>query len=197
MQAVRSTSTSRAWSGSASAAGRWPFAARRCSSARATASPIARGVPLRTDSVYDLGSITKQFTAAAILTLEMQGKLAVTDLASKYLDGVPADKSAITLHHLLTHSSGLESDFSPSDYDPVGREEYVGRALQSTLLFAPGGGYEYSNAGYSLLAAIVEKVSGQPYEIYLTERVLKPAGMRETGYKLPTWVPDRVAHRLS
>ena len=141
----------------------------------------ARRIPLTTDSVYNLGSITKQFTAAAILTLEMQGKLAVTDLASKYLDGVPADKSTITLHHLLTHSSGLESDFSPTDYDPVGREEYVRRALQSTLLFKPGEGYEYSNAGYSLLAAIVEMVSGQPYEVYLTERVLKPAGMRETG----------------
>ena len=154
----------------------------------------ARRVPLTTESVYNLGSITKQFTAAAILTLEMQGKLAVTDLASKYLDGVPADKAGITLHHLLTHSSGLESDFSPSDYDPVGREEYVRRALQSKLLFTPGGGYEYSNAGYSLLAAIVEKLSGQPYETYLTERVLKPAGMRETGYKLPKWAPDRIAH---
>jgi CubicO group peptidase (beta-lactamase class C family) len=144
--------------------------------------------------VYSLGSITKQFTAAAILTLEMQGKLAVTDLASKYLDGVPADKSTITLHHLLTHSSGLESDFSPTDYDPVGRDEYVRRALQSKLLFKPGDGYEYSNAGYSLLAAIVEKVSGQPYEVYLAERVLKPAGMRETGYKLPKWAPARIAH---
>jgi len=154
----------------------------------------ARGVPLTTESVYNLGSITKQFTAAAILTLEMQGKLAVTDLASKYLDGVPSDKAAITLHHLLTHSSGLESDFSPTDYDPVGREEYVRRTLQSTLLFKPGDGHEYSNAGYSLLAAIVEKVSGQPYEAYLTERVLKPAGMRETGYKLPKWAPDRIAH---
>ena len=154
----------------------------------------ARRIPLTTDSVYNLGSITKQFTAAAILTLEMQGKLAVTDLASKYFDGVRADKSSITLHHLLTHSSGLESDFSPTDYEPVGREEYARRALQSTLLFKPGDGYEYSNAGYSLLAAVVEKVSGQPYEVYLTERVLKPAGMRETGYKLPNWAPDRIAH---
>jgi CubicO group peptidase (beta-lactamase class C family) len=154
----------------------------------------ARAVPLTTGSVYTLGSITKQFTAAAILTLEMQGKLSVTDPASKYLDGVPSDKAAITLHHLLTHSSGLESDFSPTDFDPVGRDEYVRRALQSTMRFKPGEGYEYSNAGYSLLAAIVERVSGQPYEVYLTARVLKPAGMHETGYKLPKWAPDRVAH---
>ena len=124
----------------------------------------------------------------------MQGKLSVDEPISKYLDGVPADKAGITLHHLLTHSSGLESDFSPTDYEPVGREEYVRRALQSTLLFKPGEGYEYSNAGYSLLAAIVEKVSGQWYEAYLTEHVLKPAGMRETGYKAPGWAPARVAH---
>ena len=154
----------------------------------------ARRVPLTTGSVYNLGSITKQFTAAAILTLEMQGRLSVTDPVSKYLGAVPADKAGITLHHLLTHSAGLESDFAPTDYDPVGRDEYVRRALQSKLLFAPGAGYEYSNAGYSLLAAIVEIVSGQPYEVYLTDRVLKPAGMRETGYKLPKWEPDRIAH---
>ncbi|MGE5199975.1 MAG: serine hydrolase domain-containing protein, partial [Rhodospirillaceae bacterium] len=60
--------------------------------------------------------------------------------------------------------------------------------------FKPGEGYEYSNAGYSLLAAVVEKVSGQPYEAYLSEHVLKPAGMRETGYKLPHWAPERIAH---
>jgi hypothetical protein len=76
----------------------------------------------------------------------------------------------------------------------VGREEYVRRALQSKLLFKPGEGYEYSNAGYSLLAAIVERVSGQEYEAYLAEHVLKPAGMRETGYKLPAWAPERIAH---
>jgi CubicO group peptidase (beta-lactamase class C family) len=154
----------------------------------------AKGIKLATDSVYSLGSITKQFTAAAILTLEMRRKLAVTDPISKYLDGVPEDKSVITLHHLLTHSSGLESDFSPTDYEPVGREEYVRRALQSKLLFAPGQGYEYSNAGYSLLAAIVERVSGQPYEAYLVANVLKPAGMLESGYKAPGWAKARVAH---
>jgi len=154
----------------------------------------AAQVPLTTDSVYSLGSITKQFTAAAILRLEMQGKVAVTDPIGKYFDGVPADKSAITLHHLLTHSSGLESDFSPTDFDRVGREEYVRRAMQSTLLFAPGRGYEYANAGYSLLAAIVEKVSGQSYEAYLQANILKPAGMLETGYKAPGWAKSRVAH---
>lgn len=153
-----------------------------------------KNIPLATDSVYSLGSITKQFTAAGILTLEMQRRLSVTDPIGRFFDAVPPDKSAITLHQLLTHSSGLESDFSPGDYDPVGRDEYVRRALQSKLLFRPGEGYEYSNAGYSLLAAIIEKVSGQSYEAYLAEHVFGPAGMRETGYKLPAWAPGRVAH---
>jgi CubicO group peptidase (beta-lactamase class C family) len=154
----------------------------------------ARHIPLTPDSVYNLGSITKQFTAAAILKLEMEGRLKVTDAASRYLEGVPVDKAGMTLHHLLTHSSGLESDFSPTDYEPVGREEYVRRALRSKLLFQPGKGYEYSNAGYSLLAAIVERVSGKDYEDFLTEKILKPAGMHETGYKRPRWAAERVAH---
>ncbi len=154
----------------------------------------AKHIRLATDSVYSIGSITKQFTAAAILTLEMRGKLGVTDPISRYLDGVPPDKAAITIHHLLTHSSGLESDFSPTDYEPVGREEYTRRALRSELLFEPGKGYEYSNSGYSLLAAIVERVSGQSYEDYLVANVLRPAGMLESGYKAPHWDASRVAH---
>jgi CubicO group peptidase (beta-lactamase class C family) len=95
------------------------------------------------------------------------------------------DKAGITLEHLLTHSSGLESDFSPTDYEPTTREEYVRRTLASKLLFAPGQGYEYANAGYSLLAAVVEKTAGKDYEAALAELVLKPAGMTETGYKSP------------
>ncbi|MEW5984501.1 MAG: serine hydrolase domain-containing protein [Acidobacteriota bacterium] len=154
----------------------------------------AKGLRLTTESVYNLGSITKQFTAAAILTLEVQGKLSISDPITRYFKDVPPDKAGITLHHLLTHSSGLESDFSPTDYDPVGRDEYVRRALISTLLFKPGEGYEYSNSGYSLLAAIVEIVSGQSYETYLIEKVLKPAGMLETGYKAPGWDRARIAH---
>lgn len=151
-------------------------------------------IPIATPSVFSLGSITKQFTAAAILALEARGLLSVDDPIADYFDGVPADKSAITLHHLLTHSSGLESDFAPTDFDEAGRERnaYVRRALDSELRFVPGTGYEYSNAGYSLLAAIVEIVSGEFYEEALRELVLLPAGMEETGYRIPRWDPERV-----
>ncbi len=152
-----------------------------------------RGIPMRPDSVFNLGSITKPFTAAAILRLQELGKLKTSDLLSRHLDGVPEDKASITLEHLLTHSSGLESDFGP-DYEATTREEYARRALASKLLFPPGQGYEYANSGYSLLAAVVERVSGRDYEAALDELVLKPAAMPETGYKAPHWDLARVAH---
>ncbi len=152
------------------------------------------GVPMRADSVFNLGSITKPFTAAAILRLQELGKLKTSDPVSRFFDGVPEDKAGITLEHLLTHSAGLESDFSPTDYEPTTREEYVRRALASKLRFAPGQGYEYANSGYSLLAAIVEKTTGEDYETALAELVLKPAGMTETGYRAPRWDAARIAH---
>lgn len=152
-------------------------------------------VPITAASVFSLGSITKQFTAAAILALEARGLLSVDDPIADYFSDVPADKEAVTLHHLLTHSSGLASDFAQTDFDPVGRERdaYVRRALDSELLFAPGSGYEYSNAGYSMLAAIVEIETGKSYEEALRELVLDPAGMDETGYRTPQWDRARVA----
>ena len=150
------------------------------------------GVPYTADTVFDVGSISKQFTAAAILKLEMQGKLRVEDPIGTYLPGVPEDKRAITLHHLLTHASGLESDFA-GDYEPMSRDEYVKRILGSKLRNKPGEAYFYANSGYSLLGAVVEIVSGKPYEQYLRESLFLPAGMRDTGYKLPERPQARIA----
>jgi CubicO group peptidase (beta-lactamase class C family) len=151
-----------------------------------------RGIPWNAETVFDIGSITKQFTAAAILKLEMEGKLAVTDPIGKYFEDVPADKAGITLHHLLTHSAGLEDVFG-GDYEEMPRDELVKAALASKLLWAPGTKYRYSNSGYSLLGAIVEKVSGKPYETFLQEKLFKPAGMTKTGYRVPKWEPGTVA----
>ncbi len=153
-----------------------------------------KGIRADSATVYNIGSITKQFTAAAILRLEELGKLRTTDSIGKFLANVPADKRGITLHHLLTHTAGLESDFSPTDYEPTTRDEYVRRALTSTLRSAPGATHFYANSGYSLLAAVVEIVTGKEYEQALTELVLRPAGMLETGYKAPHWASARVAH---
>jgi len=95
------------------------------------------GTPWTADTYVSIGSITKQFTAAAILKLEAQGKLAVEDKVGKFFKDAPDDKRGITLHQLLTHTSGLASDFA-GDYDPVGRDEYVKRIFASKLESAPG-----------------------------------------------------------
>jgi len=149
-----------------------------------------KGRPWTAETYVSVGSITKQFTAAAILKLEAQGKLAVEDKVGKFFKDAPDDKRGITLHQLLTHTSGLASDFA-GDYDPVGRDEYVKRIFASKLESAPGTTYAYANSGYSLLAAVVEIVSGKGYETYLHEALLSPAGMKETGYTIPKWDPAR------
>src|SRR5215203_3290061 len=103
-----------------------------------------RKAPFTAETAFDVGSITKQFTASAILKLEMQGKLAVSDPISKWFEGVPDDKRGITLHHLLTHSAGLV-DILGDDYDEMPRDRLVKGALGSKLLWAPGTRYQYSN----------------------------------------------------
>jgi CubicO group peptidase (beta-lactamase class C family) len=151
----------------------------------------AAGVPFSADSLISIGSITKQFTAAAILKLEAEGKLRVEDPIGKFFPSAPDDKKGITLHQLLTHTAGLESDFA-GDYEPVGRDAYVKRILGSKLRSKPGSEYFYANSGYSLLAAIVEIASGEAYETYVHGHLFAPAGMTETGYRLPRWDARRV-----
>ena len=150
------------------------------------------GTTATCDTVYDVMSMTKQFTAAAIVKLEAMGRLRVTDPISSYFRQVPVDKRAITVHDLLTHSAGLVEGLG-GDYEPVSREDMVAGALASKLVSTPGTEYHYSNLGYSLLAAIIEKVSGSTYEGFLAQHLFAPAGMRETGYVLPQWAPGQVA----
>lgn len=153
----------------------------------------ARNIPVTPDTVVSTGSITKQFTAAAILKLEEQGKLSVNDPIAKYFQNAPPDKTGITLHHLLTHSAGFPGAIG-DDYTAIGRDEYIRKALATPLNFPPGAEYDYSNVGYSLLGAIVELLSQQGYEAFLNDNLFKPAGMTQTGYKLPQWPKDRLAH---
>lgn len=144
------------------------------------------------DTVYDVMSITKQFTAAAILKLEMLGELEVDDPITTVLDAVPEDKSEITVHQLLTHTAGLVEALG-DDYDELSRDALLAEALDSQLVSPPGEEHHYSNTGYSVLAAIVEIVSGQSYEAFLQEHLFEPAGMTQTGYQLPAWDDDQVA----
>ena len=151
------------------------------------------GIPITPKTLFDIGSISKQFTATAILHLEMQGKLSTSDLVSKYLDDVPKDKGSITIHHLLTHTSGYP-DFV-ADFKVVTRDKAVKDFLGLPLRSAPGERFFYSNPGYTLCAAIIEKVSGQSFQSYLKEHFFAPAGMSKTGWYMdPRWDEAEVAH---
>jgi CubicO group peptidase (beta-lactamase class C family) len=152
-----------------------------------------RNTPNTAETVFNTGSLTKQFTAAGIMKLEMLGRLNTNDRIGKHLDGVPEDKAGITLHNLLTHTAGVIDTTGP-DYEMAGREETVKKILEAPLGFEPGDRFEYSNSGYTLLAAILEIVSGQPYEAFLNEHLFRPAGMVATGYTLPDRSQRVVAH---
>lgn len=150
-------------------------------------------VRVTADTVMCIGSVTKQFTGAAILKLEAQGKLKVTDPITRYFKDVPDDKTSITLHHLLTHSAGFEAELG-DDYQKIGRDEFIRLALNSKLRSKPGERYRYSNVGYSLLGAIIEIVTEKPYERYVHDQLFVPAGMTKTGYALPGWTANELAH---
>lgn len=153
----------------------------------------SKNIPNTSETVFSTGSITKQFTAAGIMKLEMQGKLHTNDPITKFFENVPQEKEGITLHHLLTHTAGVIIS-SGRDYEDVQRDEAVRRILEAPLLFKPGARFEYTNSGYTLLAAIIEKVSGQSYEEFVHENLFKPAGMEFTGYRIPQWDKKVVAH---
>lgn len=144
------------------------------------------------DTVFDIGSITKQFTAAAIVKLETDGKLSTSDKITKYFANVPEDKAGITIHQLLRHSSGLQGGVG-KDFEPINEKEFLDKVMNSKLRFEAGTRFSYSNIGYSLLALIIEKVSGQTYEQYLYENLWRPAGMEQTGYSRPVFVKNMVA----
>jgi CubicO group peptidase (beta-lactamase class C family) len=151
-------------------------------------SDEGRHIPNTSRTVFDIGSLAKQFTAVAVLRLEGRKKLALTDPIDRYLPFVPADKKTVTIEQLLTHTSGLDADFplgpeyAENYYEPVGREEAIRRILGTELVDRPGHGFSYSNQGYVLLAAIVEKVAGRPFNDVLKSEIFGPAGMRSTGF---------------
>ncbi|WP_296386689.1 serine hydrolase domain-containing protein, partial [Winogradskyella sp.] len=145
------------------------------------------------NTVFDICSITKQFTAAGILKLSMQNKVSTSDKLSKYFETVPDDKKNITIHQLLTHSSGLITGIG-DDYDTVTEKEFLNQVFSSKLMGQVGEKFNYSNIGYSLLCLIIEKASGMDYETFLNEEIFKPSKMNHTGYVLPNWKNNEVAN---
>jgi len=154
---------------------------------------LSENVANTSETVFSTGSITKQFTAAGIMKLEMMGKLSTDDPITKYFDDVPEEKKDITLHHLLTHTSGV-INFTGPDFVKAPRDETMKKILDAPLQFNPGERFAYSNAGYSMLAAVIEKVSGQGYEEFMNKNIFTPAGMDFTGYRMPEWDTKVVAH---
>ena len=152
-----------------------------------------KNIPNNSKTIFPFGSITKQFTGAAILKLQMINKLSLYDPIKKFFTAVPSDKNSITIHHLLTHTAGFPGAIG-NDFDLISRDDFITLALTTELHNHPGTVYEYSNVGFSLLGAIIEIVSGESYEEFLYEYLFKPAGMKETGYLLPEWNLQNLAH---
>lgn len=155
-----------------------------------------QNIPIDENTLFDMGSITKTFTATAILKLAEQGKLSTEDLITKYFDNVPDDKKDITLHHLLTNSSGLPGAIG-QDYDAATTIEFLEKTWKTKLVFPAGKGYEYSNVGFSLLGLIIEKVSGEGYDSFLEKNIFQPAGMENTGYSSKGTESQKVAHGVN
>ena len=139
-------------------------------------------VPGPGDPLVVLGSITKFVTAVTVLHLVDEGLLDLDMPLGEVFPAAPGDKAAITLHQLLTHTSGL-TESTGDDGERIDREGFLERVLARPLVHGPGETYLYSNAGYSLLAAIVEVVSGKTYEAYLLKEVLGPRDLPPIGYQ--------------
>ncbi len=157
------------------------------------------GVLIKPEMVFRLGSITKQFTAVAILMLEEQGKLALTDSITKFLPDYPTHDYLITVEHLLTHTSGIKSYTSMPEWQSLWRKEFTVQGLIDFFKYqpmqsAPGKRWAYNNSGYCLLGAIIEKASGQTYEQFLQNSIFNPLGMKQSYYDSPIRViPWRAA----
>jgi CubicO group peptidase (beta-lactamase class C family) len=158
------------------------------------------------DTLFAMASVTKLFTAVAIAQLAQARKISYDGTLGTYVSGFPAEiADTVKVHHLLTHTSGLGDPFTwpgfleesatwtNADQVMNGWTDYIRR---SSLEFAPGAGFRYSNAGYHMLGEIVAKVSGKSYYDYIREHVFRPAGMTTTDfYTRPQWHTDpRIAH---
>lgn len=151
------------------------------------------------NTIHSVGSIGKQFTAAAIMTLEMDGKLHTADSVGKYFTGLPEEKGAITIHQLLTHTSGLAPMNFLNEFPKIAEnqttDQIAGVVLEGPLNFEPGAEFSYSNGGYLMLALVIEKVSGQNFQDYVREHLLLPAGMKSAGYGKHNWGALQLAKR--
>lgn len=157
------------------------------------------GVAATPEHVFRIGSVTKQFTSAAIMMLADEGKLAVSDPITKFLPDYPTQGRTITIEHLLTHTSGIQSYTDMLKWRAMLRRdmtltELIDLFKNEPMQFAPGEKWRYNNSGYILLGAIIEKVSGKKYADFVSEQIFTPLGMSHTRYDVTDDViPKRAA----
>ncbi len=157
-------------------------------------------LPNTTQTRFRLGSVTKQFTAMLILQLVQEGRLSLNGKITDYLTNYRKETgSQVSIHHLLTHSSGIPNytdneSFFPNAVKPYSVADFVRIYCSGDLEFTPGAEFSYSNSGYFILGAILEKMTGKTYEQLLKERILEPLGMKQTGYDMHEYIiPGRAA----
>ena len=155
-------------------------------------------VPVTPQTVFQIGSITKQFTATAIMMLAEEGRVSLEESVTHALEGLPAAWEGVTVRHLLDHTSGIKSFTGIPDvmarltFLPASRDEVVALVADAPLEFAPGEQYAYNNTGYYLLGHIIERASGQPYGDFLGDRIFAPLKMEATRVNdLKDILPDR------
>lgn len=144
-------------------------------------------IPMQMDNIFRIGSITKQFTAVAILQLMEKGKLSLQDSINKFIPDYPNQGYKITIEHLLTHTSGIRSYTNMKDFETkmtldLKPTELIEFFKKEPMEFAPGTKWNYNNSGYFLLGYIIEKVSGKTYPQYIEENFFKPLGMNHSLY---------------
>ncbi len=145
------------------------------------------GIPVAPEQVFEIGSVTKQFTAAIVLRLAEQGKLSLSDPVTKFLPGMTFGGATITLEQLLQHTAGVPNYTDMPEWIPRWREDMTVETLfalfrDKPLDFPPGTLWNYSNSGYILLGAVIEKVTGKSYEEVVETELLAPLGMKDSRY---------------
>jgi CubicO group peptidase (beta-lactamase class C family) len=152
--------------------------------------------PVTAETVFEIGSVTKQFTAAGILLLAQDGKLDIDDKIARHLSNTPASWSGITLRHLMTHTSGITNYDSLDGFElrlRLTQDKFIKRLATQPLVFQPGESWSYCNSGFNLLSYVIENASGTNYWAFLDQRIFQPLGMIHTTRRDPRLIIPRRA----
>lgn len=147
-------------------------------------SDVATSTPMWSESMFQVGSVTKQFTAAAIMRLSEQGKLTLDDDVTRYVPELPSRESVITLRNLMNHTSGLPeyTRYLVDPYAPLPLGSMINLIKDKPMQFTPGSNWAYSNTGFYLLGSVIERVSGKSYGAFVHDELTAPLGLMKSGY---------------